>query len=100
MMSSISAKDVIPHVRIMNIRTSISMKIKPNFVVSLIGVTFGGIAYYVIYSFVIWLGLDTDLLKMLSALVVAIFLAVPYLKGRYFAKKPTIEEISGGDINA
>ena len=79
---------------------SISMKIKPNFVVSLIGVTFGGIAYYVIYSFVIWLGLDTDLLKMLSALVVAIFLAVPYLKGRYFAKKPTIEEISGGDINA
>ena len=64
---------------------SISMKIKPNFVVSLIGVTFGSIAYYLIYTFVIWLGLDTDLLKMLSALVVAIFLAVPYWRKRYFS---------------
>ena len=79
---------------------SISMKIKPNFVVSLIGVTFGSIAYYLIYTFVIWLGLDTDLLKMLSALVVAIFLAFPYLKSRYFPKKLTLEDVSGGDTNA
>ena len=79
---------------------SISMKIKPNFVVSLIGVTFGSIAYYLIYTFVIWLGLDTDLLKMLSAIVVALFLAVPYLKSKYFAKKPTLEDVSGGDTNA
>ena len=79
---------------------SISMKIKPNFVVSLIGVTFGSIAYYLIYTFVIWLGLDTDLLKMLSAIVVALFLAVPYLKSKYFAKKPTLEDISGGEDNA
>ena len=56
---------------------SVSLKIKPNFVVSLIGVVGGGIAYYLVYTFVIWLGLDTDLLKMLSALVVAVFLAVP-----------------------
>ena len=61
---------------------SVSMKIMPNFVVSLIGVVCGGIAYYLVYTFVIWLGLDTDLLKMLSALVVATFLAVPYLKKR------------------
>ena len=59
---------------------SVSLKIKPNFVVSLIGVTGGSITYYLVYSFVIWLGLDTDLLKMLSAVVVAIFLAVPYWK--------------------
>jgi putative ABC transport system permease protein len=32
------------------------------------------------------MGIDTDLLKMLSALVVAVFLAVPYWKGKYFAK--------------
>ena len=31
-------------------------------------------------------GIDTDLLKMLSALVVAVFLAVPYWKAKYFAK--------------
>ncbi len=71
---------------------SVSMKIMPNFVVSLIGVVCGGIAYYLVYTFVIFLGLDTDLLKMLSALVVAIFLAVPYLKTRYFKKQRIYED--------
>ena len=71
---------------------SVSLKIMPNFVVSLIGVACGGIAYYLVYTFVIWLGLDTDLLKMLSALVVAIFLAVPYLKTKYFKKQRIYED--------
>lgn len=66
---------------------SVSLKIKPNFVVSLIGVIGGGITYYVVYVFVISLGLDTDLLKMLSALVVAVFLAVPYVKKTYFVNR-------------
>ncbi len=65
---------------------SVSLKIKANFVVSLIGVVCGSVAYYLVYSFVIWLGLDTDLLKMLSAVVVAVFLALPYLKKEYFTK--------------
>ena len=72
---------------------SVSMKIMPNFVVSLIGVVGGGIAYYLVYNFVIWLGLDTDLLKMLSAIVVAIFLAVPYLKAKYFTKKKMPDDV-------
>lgn len=67
---------------------SVSLKIKPNFVVSLIGVIGGGIVYYVIYNFVILLGLKTDYLKMLSAIIVVLFLAIPYLKGEYFSKKP------------
>ena len=45
---------------------SVSMKIKPNFVVSLIGVLGGGITYYIVYNFVILMGLKTDYLKMLS----------------------------------
>ena len=57
-----------------------------NFALRLLSVVFGGIIYYIVYQTVIWLGLDTDLLKMLSALVVAVFLAVPYWKGRYFTK--------------
>ena len=65
---------------------SVSLRIKPNFVVSLIGVVGGGIAYYLVYNFVILLGLKTDYLKMLSAIIVALFLAVPYLKGKYFTK--------------
>ena len=68
---------------------SVSLKIKPNFVVSLIGVVGGSIIYYIVYTLVIELGLDTDLLKMLSAIVVAIFLAAPYLKKTYFTKNKT-----------
>ena len=66
---------------------SVSLKIKPNFVVSLIGVVAGGVVYFIIYNLVILMGLDTSYLKMLSALIVVVFLAVPYLKGEYFQKK-------------
>ncbi len=83
---------------------SVSMKIKPNFVVSLIGVTGGGVIYYIVYNFVILLGLKTDFLKMLSAIIVAIFLAVPYLKTTYFQTKkvvpPIVKTPIGGDGNA
>ncbi len=65
---------------------AVSLKIMPNFVVSLIGVVGGGIVYYVIYNFVILLGLKTDYLKMLSAIIVVIFLAVPYLRSQYAQK--------------
>ncbi len=75
---------------------SVSLKIKPNFVVSLIGVVGGGIVYYIIFNFVVLLGLKTDYLKMLSAIIVVIFLAVPYLKGEYFKKKkPVLPQMSG-----
>ena len=59
-------------------------RFKPNFIIRLLGVVLGGVVYYIVYQVVIFLGLDTDLLKMLSAVVVAIFLAVPYLKKKYF----------------
>ena len=61
-------------------------RISQNFVVRLVGVVAGGVIYYLVYQTVIFIGLDTDLLKMLSALVVAVFLALPYLKKTYFAK--------------
>ena len=66
---------------------SVSLKIKPNFVVSLIGVVGGGIVYYIVYNFVILLGLKTDYLKMLSAVIVALFLGIPYVKAAYFTKR-------------
>lgn len=69
---------------------SVSLKIKPNFVCSLIGVIGGGVVYYIIYNFVILLGLKTDYLKMLSAIIVALFLAVPYLKTKYFTRQKPI----------
>ncbi len=81
---------------------SVSMKIKPNFVVSLIGVIGGGVVYYIIYNLVILMGLKTDFLKMLSAIIVALFLAIPYLKNEYFKKKKPImivppENMGGGE---
>ena len=57
-----------------------------NFALRLLSVAFGSILYYLVLQTVIWLGIDTDLLKMLSALVVAVFLAVPYWKTKYFTK--------------
>lgn len=87
---------------------SVSLKIKPNFVVSLIGVVGGGIVYYIVYTLVIFLGFDTNLLKMLSAVIVALFLAIPYVKATYFTKYKEITEDSevvenatvGGEENA
>ena len=79
---------------------SVSLKIKPNFVCSLIGVIGGGIVYYIVYNFVILLGLKTDYLKMLSAIIVAIFLAVPYVKAEYFTKRKSLHPSAGGAHHA
>lgn len=57
-----------------------------NFALTLLSIAFGSVIYYLVLQVVIWLGVDTDLLKMFSAIVVAIFLAIPYWKGKYFAK--------------
>ena len=60
-------------------------KIFRNFGLRLLSVAFGSIIYYLVLQVVIWLGIDTDLLKLLSAAVVAIFLAIPTWKARYFS---------------
>ena len=61
-------------------------KIFHNFGFRLLGVALGSIIYYLVLQGVIWMGIDTDLLKLLSAAVVAVFLAVPTWKTRYFSK--------------
>ena len=65
---------------------AIFSRIFRNFALKLLSVVFGSILYYLVLQIVIWMGIDTDLLKMLSALVVALFLAFPYWKGKYFTK--------------
>lgn len=57
-----------------------------NFALKLLAVSFGAIIYYAVIQVVLWLGLNTNDLKMLTALVVALFLAIPYWKGKYFGK--------------
>lgn len=62
------------------IGSAIVNKLSLNFAVKLAGVFFGAILYFLVYQTVIFIGLDSDLLKMLSALVVTVFLGVPYVK--------------------
>lgn len=69
-----------------------------NFAWKLIVVTLGSILYYFVLQIVIWLQLvNTNDLKLVSSLIVAVFLAIPYWKKKYFAK-PVVKK--GGDNNA
>lgn len=63
-------------------------RIFQNFALKLVSVSLGAVIYYVVIQIVLTLGLDSNDLKLFSALVVAIFLAVPYWKNRYFRSKP------------
>ena len=67
-----------------------------NFAAKLLAVTLGSVIYYFVYNVVIWLGIDADLLKLLSAIVVAIFLATPYLRSKYMPKK-AVKKITDGE---
>lgn len=67
-------------------------KIFKNFALKLLGVALGAIVYYLVYTFAIWLKVDTDLLKMLSALVVAVFLAISFWKSKIFKRTVRKEE--------
>jgi len=58
-------------------------KIFKNFALRLVSVALGSIIYYIVIQTVITLGLDANLLKLLSAVIVAIFLAIPYWKRQY-----------------
>ena len=62
-----------------------------NFAIRLLCVAGGAIIYWFVFQTVVFLGLPSELLKMLSALVVACFLGVPYVKKTYFSKKKKTE---------
>ena len=51
-----------------------------NFALKLAGVAIGAVIYYIVIQIVLWLGLNTNLLKLLSAMLVAVFLGIPYWK--------------------
>lgn len=55
---------------------------KMNFALRLFFVVVGGVIYYFVVEVVLWLKLDTNYLKLLTAVIVAVFLAVPYLQAQ------------------
>ncbi len=71
-------------------------KIFRNFALKLTAVAIGAVIYYIVIQIVLWLGLNTNLLKLLSALIVAVFLAIPYWK----EKISTSNAGKGGKANA
>lgn len=54
-----------------------------NFAVRMLFAAIGAVIYYMVITFVLWLGLPSQDMKLFSAIVVAVFLAVPYLKGKW-----------------
>lgn len=71
------------------ISTVIFGKVFHNFGLKLIAVSIGAVLYYIVIQVVLWLGLNTNLLKLLSALVVAFFLAIPYWTKEWSQGKTT-----------
>ena len=70
-------------------------KIFKNFALKLLSCVVGAVIYYLVISLVLRLGLESTDLKLLTALVVAAFLAIPYLKGKYFTKKGRVKHAQG-----
>ncbi len=65
-------------------------KVFRNFALKLLAVSIGAIIYYIVIQAVVSLSnINTNYLKLISAVIVAVFLAVPYWKGRYFSKAVT-----------
>ena len=67
-------------------------KIFTNFGLTLLAVSIGAIIYYIVLQIVLQLGLNTNDLKLITALIVALFLAIPYWKGKMFHGKAKKEE--------
>lgn len=84
------------------IGSAVVKRISRNFAVKMLGVALGGVIYFIIFNLIINLGYEaiilanldsasfrlTDYLKLLTAVMVAIFLAVPHLRARYHESHP------------
>lgn len=74
-------------------------KLFKNFALRLLSVVVGGIIYYIVIAIVLKLGLNANNLKLFSAIVVALFLAIPYWKSKIAPKRIKTDN-SGGAKNA
>ena len=81
-------------------------KVFHNFALKLLSVSIGAIIYYIVLQAVLAMGLNANYLKLLSAVIVALFLSIPYWKGKYMPVKvkpaaaAAVSAKTGGDQNA
>ena len=73
-------------------------KLFKNFALRLLAAVLGGVIYYIVIQLVLQMGLNANDLKLFSALVVSLFLGVPYWKGQLSAKH--VKTNKGGKDNA
>ena len=71
-------------------------KIFTNFGLTLLAVSIGAIIYYIVLQIVLQLGLSTNDLKLITALIVAVFLAIPYWKSKMFRRKVQPQSAKNG----
>ena len=72
-------------------------KIFRNFALRLFTAVVGGIVYYVVITLVLKLGMNANDLKLFSALIVALFLGIPYWKRQFISSRV---HVTGGGKNA
>lgn len=68
-------------------------KIFKNFALKLVAVAFGGVIYYVVITLVLRLGFNANDLKLFTAIVVALFLGVPYWRAKIAQKTVKNKEV-------
>ena len=71
-------------------------KLFTNFGLKLLAVSIGAVIYYFVLQIVLQLGLNTNDLKLITALIVAVFLAIPYWKSKMFRRKVQPQSAKNG----
>lgn len=71
-----------------------------NFALRMAFVVLGGVVYYIVVTIVLWLKLNPNDLKLFTAIIVAIFLAVPYLQGKRISSFKRTARISEASLKA
>lgn len=66
-------------------------KVCRNFATKLLAVALGAVIYYLVLQIVLWLGLNANDLKLISAIVVAVFLAIPVLLEKWRIRRAYTE---------
>ena len=70
-------------------------KIFKNFALKLLSAVVGGIIYYIVITIVLQMGLNANDLKLLTAVVVAVFLGIPYWRRKVAERRTTVpKEVS------
>lgn len=67
-----------------------------NFALTLVSVIIGGIVYYLVVVLALWLRINSNYLKLITAVIVALFLAVPYIREQQRTSFSRLKKKEGG----